>query len=69
MIYIVLFFIFYQDLNRVKNKPYTQTVDSDGRRDEVSKFENAFNSSCFQMNYLQLSSLFVLLNFWLWNSI
>lgn len=27
--------ILHEDLNRVKNKPYTQTVDSDGRRDEV----------------------------------
>lgn len=26
-----------QDLNRIKKKPYTETVDSDGRSDEVSK--------------------------------
>lgn len=25
-----------QDLNRIKKKPYTETVDSDGRSDEVS---------------------------------
>ena len=25
----------HEDLNRVKKKPYTQTVDSDGRPDEV----------------------------------
>ena len=25
----------FQDLNRVEDKPYTQTVDSDGRPDEV----------------------------------
>ena len=26
-----------QDLNRIKKKPYTETVDSDGRSDEVSR--------------------------------
>lgn len=25
----------HEDLNRVRDKPYTTTVDSDGRRDEV----------------------------------
>ena len=27
----------HEDLNRVKKKPYTETVDSDGRPDEVCK--------------------------------
>lgn len=26
----------HEDLNRIQNKPYTETVDSDGRLDEVS---------------------------------
>lgn len=26
----------HEDLNRIQNKPYTETVDSDGRPDEVS---------------------------------
>lgn len=26
---------FHEDLNRIQNKPYTETVDSDGRLDEV----------------------------------
>lgn len=26
----------HEDLNRIQNKPYTETVDSDGRQDEVS---------------------------------
>ena len=30
----------HEDLNRIKKKPYTETVDSDGRPDEVFK---AFN--------------------------
>lgn len=25
----------HEDLNRIQNKPYTETVDSDGRLDEV----------------------------------
>ena len=25
----------HEDLNRIQNKPYTETVDSDGRPDEV----------------------------------
>lgn len=25
----------HEDLNRIQNKPYTETVDSDGRQDEV----------------------------------
>lgn len=25
----------HEDLNRIHNKPYTETVDSDGRPDEV----------------------------------
>lgn len=29
-----------QDLNRVKNKPYTETVESNGRPDEVIKAGN-----------------------------
>lgn len=29
----------HEDLNRIQNKPYTETVDSDGRPDEV-------NASC-----------------------
>ena len=28
-----------QDLNRIKKKPYTETVDSDGRSDEVSRMK------------------------------
>lgn len=27
----------HEDLNRIQNKPYTETVDSDGRPDEVSQ--------------------------------
>lgn len=27
----------HEDLNRIQNKPYTETVDSDGRLDEVSR--------------------------------
>lgn len=26
----------HEDLNRIQHKPYTETVDSDGRQDEVS---------------------------------
>lgn len=26
----------HEDLNRIQNKPYTETVDSDGRQDEVT---------------------------------
>lgn len=26
----------HEDLNRIQNKPYTETVDSDGRPDEVN---------------------------------
>ena len=33
-----LFFL-RQDLNRIKKKPYTETVDSDGRSDEVSRMK------------------------------
>lgn len=36
-----------QDLNRIKKKPYTETVDSDGRSDEVSKDFIIFFSSPF----------------------
>lgn len=36
-----------QDLNRIKKKPYTETVDSDGRSDEVSKDFIFFFSSPF----------------------
>lgn len=28
----------HEDLNRIQNKPYTETVDSDGRLDEVGDF-------------------------------
>lgn len=28
----------HEDLNRIQNKPYTETVDSDGRLDEVGVF-------------------------------
>lgn len=28
----------HEDLNRIQNKPYTETVDSDGRLDEVGIF-------------------------------
>lgn len=28
----------HEDLNRIQNKPYTETVDSDGRLDEVRGF-------------------------------
>lgn len=28
----------HEDLNRIQNKPYTETVDSDGRPDEVRVF-------------------------------
>lgn len=28
----------HEDLNRIQNKPYTETVDSDGRLDEVGAF-------------------------------
>ena len=28
----------HEDLNRIQNKPYTETVDSDGRPDEVRMF-------------------------------
>lgn len=27
----------HEDLNRIQNKPYTETVDSDGRLDEVGE--------------------------------
>lgn len=27
----------HEDLNRIQNKPYTETVDSDGRLDEVCR--------------------------------
>lgn len=30
----------HEDLNRIQNKPYTETVDSDGRLDEVGVFLN-----------------------------
>lgn len=32
----------HEDLNRIQNKPYTETVDSDGRLDEVSVFLACF---------------------------
>lgn len=28
----------HEDLNRIQDKPYTETVDSDGRQDEVSSW-------------------------------
>lgn len=30
----------HEDLNRIQNKPYTETVDSDGRLDEVGVILN-----------------------------
>ncbi len=32
----------HEDLNRVKKKPYTETVDSDGRPDEVNFLASQF---------------------------
>lgn len=34
----------HEDLNRIQNKPYTETVDSDGRLDEVGVFYLMRNS-------------------------
>lgn len=36
----------HEDLNRIQNKPYTETVDSDGRLDEVSVFLTSEISRC-----------------------
>lgn len=33
----------HEDLNRIQNKPYTETVDSDGRQDEVLLTLPSFN--------------------------
>lgn len=36
----------HEDLNRIQNKPYTETVDSDGRPDEVRVVGRGGHVSC-----------------------
>lgn len=36
----------HEDLNRIQNKPYTETVDSDGRPDEVRVGSRGGHVSC-----------------------
>lgn len=36
----------HEDLNRIQNKPYTETVDSDGRPDEVRVGGRSGHVSC-----------------------
>lgn len=35
----------HEDLNRIQNKPYTETVDSDGRPDEVKMHLGALGAA------------------------
>lgn len=43
-----------QDLNRIKKKPYTETVDSDGRSDEVSRVMKHAVSNVILVFYIAL---------------
>jgi len=49
----------HEDLNRIQNKPYTETVDSDGRLDEVGEmfrsgliWKGLIFAFCSLLNYL-----------------
>lgn len=37
----------HEDLNRIQNKPYTETVDSDGRQDEVQRLLSSSSTAQF----------------------
>lgn len=40
----------HEDLNRIQNKPYTETVDSDGRPDEVRIVGRGGHISCISQS-------------------
>ncbi len=48
----------HEDLNRIQNKPYTETVDSDGRLDEVGEISRGGLVLKSKYDHLQLNYYF-----------